>query len=369
MFISIQNSSGTFAHGYEPMPLRTGYEPVLAARVDDLYAQVAQQPGKVVSVSDTALTVEYKDGSTQTFQLGRRYGTVSSLVLPHQLETRLKAGDAFGEGDLLIFNSRYFVPDALQPNQAAWKMGMLVKTAIMETADTLEDSSVISERVAGKMATEMVKVRDITVNFRESIHRMVRVGDELEADSILCTIEDLSTGENAILDDESLDTLRFIAANTPKSKVRGRVERIEVFYNGDIDDMSESLQELTVISERNRKRLAKELGNRYISGRVDETMRVDGDPLLLDNAVIRIHINETVGVGVGDKFVFGNQLKTIVGRVMAGRNETKSGIPLDAIFGYMSISNRIVASPEIIGTTNTLLKLISKRVAAQYFAA
>lgn len=67
------------------------------------------------------------------------------------------------------------------------------------------------------------------------------------------------------------------------------------------------------------------------------------------------------------KGVFGNQLKTIVGRVMSGKNETESGVPIDAQFSYVSIANRIVLSPEIIGTTNTLLKVISKRVAGVYF--
>ena len=47
---------------------------------------------------------------------------------------------------------------------------------------------------------------------------------------------------------------------------------------------------------------------------------------------------------------------------MTGVNETKSGKQIDAIFGYQSISNRIVTSAEVIGTTNTLLREITKEV-------
>ena len=47
---------------------------------------------------------------------------------------------------------------------------------------------------------------------------------------------------------------------------------------------------------------------------------------------------------------------------MTGTNETKSGKQIDAIFGYQSISNRIVTSAEVIGTTNTLLREITKEV-------
>lgn len=91
-------------------------------------------------------------------------------------------------------------------------------------------------------------------------------------------------------------------------------------------------------------------------------MRVDGNPLLKDHVAIKIYIENTDGVTSGDKFVVSNQLKSVATLVMTGINETKNGEPIDVIFGYQSISNRIVQSAELIGTTNTLLKLISKEV-------
>lgn len=64
--------------------------------------------------------------------------------------------------------------------------------------------------------------------------------------------------------------------------------------------------------------------------------------------------------------MFGNQLKTIIGRVMTGENRTVGGEDIDAIFGYVSISNRIVRSPEIIGTSNKLMQLITQKAIAAY---
>ena len=54
-------------------------------------------------------------------------------------------------------------------------------------------------------------------------------------------------------------------------------------------------------------------------------------------------------------------MKTVCGRVMSQEITTESGEIIDAVFGYQSISNRIVNSPFVIGTTNTLLKVISKK--------
>lgn len=365
-FISIQQSAGTFAKGYRPTPLRTGYEQVIAHRTDDLYAYTAKGPGKITKLTPKAIAVTYEDGSTKTVELGRRFGIAAGAVMPHDVVTSLKLGDHVEAGDCIAYNTNYFELDKLDRKKAIWKAGVLLKTAIMESADTLEDSSAISERASGLMETKLTEIRSITVSFDQSVRNLLPEGTAVDAESILCTIEDAVSAQNNLLDSDSLDTLRLIASNTPRAKAKGVIEKIEVFYHGDIDDLSPSLQELAQMSDKNRKREARDLGKNYTTGRVDAALRVDGNPLPPDHLVIRVYITKTVAAGVGDKGVFANQMKTIFGRVLAGVNETESGQPIDAIFGYQSISDRIVLSPEIMGTTNTLLKVISQRVVAVY---
>lgn len=365
-FISIQQSSGTFAEGYRPTPLRTGYEQVLAHRCDDLYAYTAKADGKVTAVTPRSITVEYADGSSKSVEIGRRYGTVAGVTFPHELTTQLKVGDAVAKGDVVAYNSHYFELDTLNPKQVLWKAGVLVKTAVMESVDTLEDSSAISERVADLMSTKITKVRDIVVGFDQVIHKLLEPGTVVDVESILCTIEDAVSAQNQLFDDDSLDTLRLISANTPRAKFKGVVERIEVFYHGELDDASESIAELAIVSDRERKRLARDLKTTYTSGQVRDNLRVEGRGLPHKHAVIRVYISGRIGTGVGDKAVFGNQMKTIFGRVMSGVNRTASGEDIDAIFGYTSINDRIILSPEVIGTTNTLLKVMSQRVVDVY---
>jgi hypothetical protein len=95
-------------------------------------------------------------------------------------------------------------------------------------------------------------------------------------------------------------------------------------------------------------------------------MRIDGNPLLPERVVIRISINANVPMNAGDKAVFANQMKTVVSRVMSGTNETEHGESLDAIFSFAGINNRIVHSPILIGTTATLMRVLSKKAAAIY---
>lgn len=366
-FIPIQHSSGTFTKGYRTTPLRTGFEHVIAHRVDDMFASAAIADGKVVGLSNSVLTVEYDNGEKQSVIVGRRFGKAAGKNIPQMLVTDFKLGDTVKKGDIIAYNSNYFSPDLLVPKQVVWKAGVMAMVAFMEHADTLEDSSVISEKLAEELETSITTIRDITVKFSDTIHSLVQVGDEVEDDTILCTIEDAVTAEGNLFSEKSLDMLQLLAANTPRAKQRGVVEKIEVLYHGDLEDMSESLSLVAGQSDRARKRQCREMGEPPITGSVDATARIQSQPLVADHAIIRVYITGPVAAGVGDKVVFASQLKSVVGRLMAGRNETKDGQEIDAIFSYQSVANRIVRSPEIMGMANLLLLKLSGRMADAYF--
>lgn len=365
-FIGIQYHSTMFAQGYEVQPVQTGYGDVLPHRVNDLFAYTAKGDGVIVAVSENAITVEYKDGTQRSVELGRRFGTVAGKIFPHMVVSDLKVGQKVKEGDVVAYNSHYFKPSALNPTQVSLKTGITVRTAILECSDTLEDSSVISEDVAKLLKTQITKPRDLVVTFDQKIHGLVTKGQKVDSEDILCTIEDAVTANTDLFDEESIDTLRLLGSPTPKAKYNGVVERIEVFYNGDKEDMSPSLRLIADAGDKERAKVQKALGRKQLSGSVDGALRVAGNPLNMDSMLIRVFITTDVGAGVGDKGVFANQMKTIFGRVMSGVNQTKSGLPLGAIFSYTSFSNRIVLSPELIGTTTTLLKVLSKKVVEAY---
>lgn len=366
-FISIQQSQGISAVGYQPTPLRTGYEQVLAHRVDKLFAYAAKQDGRVVEVSPRHILVEYADGTQTAIELGTRYGIVAGMTLPHQNVTDMAEGATFKAGTVLSWNTGFFERDFLNPTQVVWKAGVMAKVAIMESADTHEDSSVISPRLGKLLATSVSKVRDIVVRFDQEVRNLISVGDPVDLESILCTLEDPVTSNSSLFDAEALDSLKLLAGQNPKAKYDGQVQRIDVLYHGDREDMSESLKLLAARSDRDRGRMAKLMRDgRALTGAVDSSFRVDGNPLESDQAVIQVYITAEVDAGVGDKGVLGNQMKTIAGKVMTGVNKTESGEDIDMFFGYQSISNRIVLSPEIAGTTNTLLRVLSKHVARVY---
>lgn len=214
--------------------------------------------------------------------------------------TELSEGDKIKSGEAIAYNSNYFTPDPVNPKSVIWKAGVMCTTALLESTDTFEDSSAISEKIAREMGTGMTKTRVITVDFEQAISNMVTVGEEVTPESILCTIEDSVTADNDLFNEDTRDTLRLLSANTPRSRYGGKVERIEVFYNGDKDDMSSSLRDIADQFDRELARQRRALGQPVVTGEVGDGMRFDGNQLDVDQMAIRIYITKEEPAGIGD---------------------------------------------------------------------
>jgi len=300
-FISIQQAQGVFADGYEVSPLRTGGEQVIAHRTNDLFATAAQyDDGEVVKVDKHAIHVRYGNGEDVRVELGRRFGRAAGVVYPHDVVTDLKVGDKLKRGDTIAYNRKFFAPDTFNPGGVAWKAGVMARTALIDNIDTLEDGSTISADMAVKLNTQTTEVRTVEVRFDQSIHGLVKEGEHVDLETILCTIEDPETADNPLFDETSMDTLRRMSAMTPRSKVTGTVRRVEVYYHGEFEDLSESLQGLATESDRKRKRRARALGKPAFDGQVDTSFRIRGRALDPDSLAIQIYIDHNVPAGVGD---------------------------------------------------------------------
>lgn len=346
--------------------MRTGYETVLAHRTSDLYAFTAKKPGTVRSINDHGIIVDYADGSVQGYELGRRFGNAQGLTVAHEVVTQLKPGDQIALGDCIVYNTGFFEPDFFDPKRVVWKNSLNVRTALWESTQTYEDSSVISNRVSKLLSTKITKVKMVVLNFDQAVSHMVKVGQAVTAESVLCIIQDAVTANSKLFNEQSIDTLKALSAQTPRAHVEGVVEQIEVFYHGDREDMGETIKELCDWGDNQLRKRASAVARKSNTGEVDGGFRIDGNPLGLDKIAVRFYITYDAGAGVGDKAVFSNQLKSVVGEVLEEPMHSEDGQEIDALFGYRSLEARIVESPMIIGTTATLLKLIGANGAKIY---
>ena len=365
-FVSIQQSHGVACNGYSASAVRTGYEQVLIHRVGEGYGKVADKDGQVVSRDERGIKVQYKDGTTENIAVGRRFGKAADLTIAHELVSDYKEGQKFKQGDVLMYNSGFFERDQLNPKSVVWKAGVLVRVALLESRETHEDASSISKSLAEKLVTKTTKVKNIVVGFDQKVSNLLKVGEVVDHSTILCAIEDSTTAGSQMFDNDSLNTLRLLSSQTPQAKVKGVIERIEVFYHGDKEDMHPSLKAIADASDKELAARNRAQGKPAFNGSVDESFRVEGDSLMLDTLAIRVYITSDVPAGIGDKGVLANQMKSVISNVMEHDVTTESGDPVDVIFGAQSIFNRIVTSPFTIGTTTTLLGIVGKKAASIY---
>lgn len=359
-FLNIQNSQSTSAKGYTMMPCRTGYEKVVPYRVGDLYASMAKQDGVVDTVTKKSIKVVYKDGTSEVIEIGRRYGKWSGKIIPHEVVTPLSEGDKFVAGDTISYNNKYFQPDPMNPKQIAMVFHVLARTLFLEVKETLDDSSAISAEFAKQLATESTHIRYIAMDYDTEIRNLLPVGSDVLSDNILCTLHPPMTGSSAIFDDAALSTLQRVSSNAPVAKYQGKIEKYEVLYTGEIEEMSSTLMQLAEQSNADLIKLRRQMKKAPVDGQIPVGFRVDGKPIAPASAVIKVYITGEIPMGDGDKGALGGQMKTIIGKVYDEAPLTEDGKPVDFVFGQLSVDNRAVNSVKLMGTTNTLMLAIGE---------
>lgn len=299
-FITIMSDHTVPCKGYRVLPVRTGYEQVIASRSTKMFAVNAEENGKVTDISHGIMTVEYESGKKERVNLTRQFGSSGGLTVPHLLVSKYKVGDTIQKDDVIAYNPSYFEADPLDGNVVSWKGGTIARVMLNEDRLTIEDSCAVSHRISDSMTTYSTKIKNIVVNFDQELHRMVKPGDQVNVDDALCIIEDAVTAQSNLFDEESIETLKHLSASVPKAGVKGVVERVEVFYNGYKEDMSDSLRQLADTSDRRFVGMNRSMGKKGFGGEVTEAYRVEGNPLLLDTAVIKVYITQVVPANVGD---------------------------------------------------------------------
>lgn len=366
-FAAVQNSQTMPAKNYTLLPVRTGYERVIAGRTMDNFCKSADMDGEVIDVDKDLIVVKYSDGSLGKYQVGTYYAPWSGKTVPQTLITDLNKGDKFKRGEVITYSPTFFKKDKLVKNHVSLTTQMLGRIALIEGGDVFEDACAISNEFSLRLGTEIAHIRNIVLDENQDITNLVKVGATVEPDSILCTILNTQT-DHSFYDKQTIGLLERLASTSPKAKYKGRITKISALYTGDTENMNDGVKNVVIASDREVYRLSKRRGDPVENNRVNIGFRVDGKPLSKGSVVIQIHIIEDLNMGGGDKLVVANQLKCTISRVWTDDNQTEDGQLIDAYFSGQSLDNRIVNSPFVIGTTSTLLKHITKLAVDHYFS-
>lgn len=357
MFGGIQIAHWINSEGLTHMSARTPFDLMMAHRVGKLYAFPARQDGKIIRLTENVIEVKYADGTTDTCQLGKLFGVSTGKTMPHEMICDLKANASFKAGDILAFNKLFFKRDWLNPTQVGVMMGAPARVALKETEDTYEDASSMSKEMAKRNTTIKTKVKDILVNFDDTVSDLVKVGAEVGYNTKLCTIRS-AVGTLGDKKSEGLEGLQALGDGVPLAQVDGVIEHIEVLYCGDLSLASDSVGKIIRAENRRRKSLAVDLKKGPTTGEILEPTYIANNYVNKETVLIRVYVSYKAEMRAGDKLVVDGPLKSVPGNVFNGNVTTFRGVPIDMKFSYAGIMNRITLSPEYAGLLNLIMNQI-----------
>ena len=317
-------------------------------------------------MTEHGITVQYKDGSKVTKPLGLLYGESAGVIHPHPVLTMWKKGDKVKEGQNLTYHKYYYEPDRLSPGHVLFKQNMTITVALLDNINELEDGSMITEETAQKLTTGITEHRDVLLSFDQHLTNMLDIGDHVDLDTVLAAVGDPGVPYEGDLSEASLNTLSQVKGKVHKANTTGHITRMEVYYRGEFDDLSEELKKTVTKIEKRNKKIATLQGYKFFPGKVDTSFRRKGTPLEPNQVVVRYFVTHDMGIQRGDKATFSLQLKSIFSAIMQGRNVTVGGIKLDGIFGASSVLDRMVNSPYHNGMASMLLRVFSLHAAKLY---
>lgn len=340
----------------------TGYETLIPIKAGSKFVTVAEEEGKVTKVTKDQVTVEYKTKGTKTYKLTSwTTKEEAGSCYTHELVTFLKEGTKISKDDTITYDKLFFEPCIFTPKRVIYKQGSLVNVMLSEDKQTYEDSIAISKSLNTKLGTIITKVKSFKLQAKDNVYSLGQVGDKVEPSTVLFTAASDDIPVEGKLDARALNILKEFGALAPKAKVKGTISKIVIYYNFDRQEASDSLGKLIDWSDGNLKKATG------FTGRVNNNYSIQGVPLLEGECEIKIYIQTSENMGTGDKCILSNQLKCTVSEVFEYDMTTEDNTKIDAVFSNKSIYARIVNSPNLIGTTSTLLKKIEENIVKMYF--
>ena len=361
--------------------MRTGFERVVAHRCKLPFAYAAEFDGVIDSINEEShivvvsypkqkkkVAVEY--GELYTNNGGGGFWCTQRIVI-----NGFKKKDKVKQGDVIVYNDQYFQADPFT-KQVDLMFGKLVNVVLIDAASTVEDSNIISEKLSKELSFNPVHLRDIVLTKKTNIHKYAAVGTMVSNTDPLMTFDQSEMTEDMFgkVDEETAVLLSNVNRQTPRAKFTGKVVKIDAFYLGSTEGMSQSARNLVNVINRDKAKKYQEAkgtsssSSFYPATDIKQSTRVGAVVLDEETLIIRFYIQQDMVCASGDKAEFDSSLKTVCSTVAPEGWETEDGsVTCDALFSQLSQAKRLISSPILTGIGNRVLEKVEKDVLNMYF--
>ena len=361
----------------DPLLVTNGADEVMAYMTTDKFAFKAKKDGIIKEyVPDEYMLVEYIDGKKDYINLSEttEKNSDGGYFVPLKLEAMdgAKVNLKFKKDCILAYDKYSFSNKLGESNNLAYNIGKLAKIAILNTDEGFEDSGIISDSMAKKLATR-IRVKFAAVVDKDSkVFSIAKVGDHIEASDTILMWETSVDDEDAseLMDALTDGDISDIGKKKLKSEVTGTLVDIKMFRTIEYEDMSESLRKIVEDYEKPIKKKAKIIKDNNLSmSKVPAHYALPPTGKLKraqEAVLIEFYVEYLDTVGVGDKIVYNSANKAVEKNIFPiGKEpytEFRPNEKIDAFVGDSSISKRLVTSTFIYGSLQKLMIELDRSV-------
>lgn len=355
----------------DPLLVTNGADEALAYICSDQFAHKAKNKGVIKELDENTMIIQYDDGTKEYVNLQETIEKNSDggFYVPLKLDAdpKLKVGSKIKPGQIVAYDKSSLSNSLGESDNLAYNVGKLAKIAIINTDEGFEDSGVITEEMAKKLACKIIVKEDCILQKNTNIYNVAKVGQEIEqGDTLLMwqtpyDEEEVNSLLKALANDK--EAVSELGRHTVKSEVTGRLVGMKIYRTVDDSELSDSLKKLVRQYEKPISDLKKKLDSEGIDFTdlpanypLDATGKLKN---AYDSVLIELYIEYVDIVGVGDKITYNAANKAIISKVIPeGKEPTTDSRPNEHISAFVSVTSiqkRMVQSTVTYGSLQKLM--------------
>lgn len=377
--------------GAEPALVTYGMDETMAS-LDSDFAKRLKDDAEIILRNDRFIKLRYmnlknEDGSPleEIIDLDNiERNSAKAFFTPNKMKinskfNNAKVGTKVRKDDVIAYNGNYYQEVG---DEVVFKSGPIVNIALMNTQYAYEDATCMSEYLAQRLQTKVLKRIAVKLNPRNQIKEVrTKLGIIFGGDTLIKYSED--SGSSFLNSSYDLSALEETLMKNVKSNYNGNLRDIYVYYKlsqRDEDEMDNSIKKFinTVDNYYRRTFDGSELErnipeyekNRIISHvtKFSDTRKntVNGDLVNKGEILIEFFIEVNQNFSSGDKITIGNTALKGVGSKIFPNNKRPKGVntgtEYDLILSTYSPLSRMIYSTFMIGPLTSAMDKINENI-------
>lgn len=361
--------------------ISSGIEKSIPYQLSDGFVIKAKQNGTIETVDDSnnLVVLRYKDNTTEVFDISPKMASnaTGGFFVEQKIKLLFKEGQSFKANDIIARNEEFFKGE--KQGDISYVIGKFSKVAISANASTYEDSSLINKSMMDAMATQLTMKRSISIDKKSNIQFLVQEGQKIATGQPLAIFEPQfdDNSINDILDKIGSDfeeEIEEMSNKVIKSKYTGTIAKVNIYYNVELEEMSDSLRKLVESYIRKYKKKINAVKkystgeNQNLTLEIPSIEKINSDKVkgnYIDGVLIEVYIQYYDNLNIGDKISFYSAIKTVISDIMevSPYSDYRKEEEIEAVFSPLSVVSRMTLDVYMMLLGNKCLVELKRQIA------